>query len=55
MLGSNLVNLVIRSKYTVISDYTMYEQDLAGLSLFAGSGNFFHFDAMDFWLVFARF
>ena len=28
---------------------------LAGLSLFAGSGNFFHFNAMDFWLVFARF
>ena len=25
MLGSNLVNLVILSKYTVISDYTMYE------------------------------
>ena len=25
VLGSNLVNLVILSKYTVISDYTMYE------------------------------
>ena len=33
VLGSNLVNLVILSKYTVISDYTMYEFPLRSLRL----------------------
>ena len=40
---------------TRIANRYIVSSPLAELSLFAGSGDFFHFDAMDFGLVFARF